>query len=74
MAYSANVTNNDRLNRFADLVVRAGVNVQPGSGVLMTADHEVQLPRHAALEMIFEMPSEISGQPHSDVLCDDTIF
>jgi len=38
MAYSANVTNNDRLNRFADLVVRIGVNVQPGSGVLVTAD------------------------------------
>ena len=38
MAYSANVTNNDRLNRFADLVVRVGVNVQPGSAVLMTAD------------------------------------
>ena len=38
MAYSANVTNNDRLNRFADLVVRVGVNVQPGSGVLVTAD------------------------------------
>jgi aminopeptidase len=38
MAYSANVTNNDRLSRFADLVVRAGVNVQPGSGVLVTAD------------------------------------
>lgn len=40
------------------------------SGVLLTADHELQLPRHAAIEMIFEMPSEISGQPHSDVLCD----
>ena len=40
------------------------------SGVLLTADHEVQLPRHAALELIFEMPSEISGQPHSEVLCD----
>ena len=38
MAYSANVTNNDRLEGFADLVVRAGVNVQPGSGVLVTAD------------------------------------
>jgi aminopeptidase len=38
MAYSANVTNNDRLNRFADLVVRVGVNVQPGSGVMVTAD------------------------------------
>jgi aminopeptidase len=38
MAYSANVTNNDRLNRFADLVVGVGVNVQPGSGVLVTAD------------------------------------
>ncbi|MCI0348187.1 MAG: PilZ domain-containing protein [Acidobacteriales bacterium] len=40
------------------------------SGVLLAADHELQLPRHAAIEMIFEMPSEISGQPHSDVLCD----
>jgi PilZ domain len=40
------------------------------SGVLLTADQELQLPRHAAIEMIFEMPGEISGQPHSDVLCD----
>jgi aminopeptidase len=32
------VTNNDRLSRFADLAVRVGVNVQPGSGVLLTAD------------------------------------
>ena len=29
---------NDRLERFADLVVRVGANVQPGSGVLLTAD------------------------------------
>jgi hypothetical protein len=40
------------------------------SGVLLTADHELQMPRHAAIEMIFEMPNEISGQPHRDVLCD----
>ena len=32
------MTNNDRLSRFADLAVRVGVNVQPGSGVLLTAD------------------------------------
>ena len=38
MSYSANVTNNDRLNRFADLAVRVGVNIQPGTGVLVTAD------------------------------------
>ena len=29
---------NDRLARFADLAVRVGANVQPGSGVLLTAD------------------------------------
>ena len=40
------------------------------SGVLLNADHELHLPRHAAIEMIFEMPGEISGQPHSEVLCD----
>jgi aminopeptidase len=32
------VTDNDRLERFADLAVRVGVNVQPGSGVLLNAD------------------------------------
>jgi aminopeptidase len=32
------VTDNDRLERFADLAVRVGVNVQPGSGVMITAD------------------------------------
>jgi len=32
------VTDTDRLSRFAELVVRVGVNVQPGSGVLLAAD------------------------------------
>jgi aminopeptidase len=32
------VTDSDYLERFADLVVRAGANVQPGSGVLLRAD------------------------------------
>ena len=32
------MTDNDRLERFADLVVRVGANVQPGSGVLLRAD------------------------------------
>jgi aminopeptidase len=32
------MTDNDRLARFADLVVRVGANVQPGSGVLLRAD------------------------------------
>ncbi len=32
------MADNDRLERFADLTVRVGVNVQPGSGVLVTAD------------------------------------
>jgi aminopeptidase len=32
------VTDNDRLERFADLAVRVGANVQPGSGVLVTAN------------------------------------
>jgi aminopeptidase len=32
------VTGNDRLERFADLAVRVGANVQPGSGVLLTAN------------------------------------
>jgi len=32
------VTDNDRLQRFADLAVRVGANVQPGSGVLVTAN------------------------------------
>lgn len=40
------------------------------SGVLIAAASEVHLPRHAAVEMTFEMPKEISGQPHSRVLCD----
>jgi hypothetical protein len=40
------------------------------SGVLFSASPEPHLPRHAALEMIFEMPREISGQPHSRVICD----
>ena len=34
----AAVTRSDYLERFADLVVRAGVNVQPGTGVLLRAD------------------------------------
>ena len=32
------MTDTDRLSRFAELVVRVGVNVQPGSGVLLAAD------------------------------------
>ena len=32
------MTDNDRLERFADLVVRVGANVQPGSGVMLSAD------------------------------------
>lgn len=32
------MTDNDRLERFADLAVRVGANVQPGSGVLVTAN------------------------------------
>jgi len=40
------------------------------SGVLFTAPAGLHLPRHAALELMFEMPSQISGQPHSQVLCD----
>jgi len=32
------VTDNDRLERFADLAVRVGANVQPGTGVLVTAN------------------------------------
>src|SRR6516164_711705 len=34
----AAVTRSDYLERFADLVVRVGVNVQPGGGVLVSAD------------------------------------
>jgi len=36
--YAASTAVNDRLARFADLAVRVGANVQPGSGVLLTAD------------------------------------
>jgi aminopeptidase len=32
------MADNDRLERFADLVVRVGANVQPGSGVLLRTD------------------------------------
>jgi len=32
------MADNDRLERFADLVVRVGANVQPGSGVLLRSD------------------------------------
>jgi aminopeptidase len=32
------MTNTNRLGRFADLVVRVGANVQPGSGVLLSAN------------------------------------
>jgi aminopeptidase len=32
------MVNNDRLERFAELVVRVGANVQPGSGVLLGTD------------------------------------
>ncbi len=38
VSYSASMTDNDRLERFADLAVRVGANVQPGSGVLLTAN------------------------------------
>ena len=38
VSYSASMADNDRLERFADLAVRVGANVQPGSGVLLTAD------------------------------------
>lgn len=34
----AAVTSSEHLERFADLVVRVGANVQPGSGVLLGAD------------------------------------
>jgi aminopeptidase len=36
--YAASVTCNDRIDRFADLVVRVGANVRPGVGVLLSAD------------------------------------
>jgi aminopeptidase len=36
--YGVGVNDDDRLERFADLVVRVGANVQPGSGVLLSAD------------------------------------
>ena len=36
--YAASMADNDRLERFADLVVRVGANVQPGSGVRVNAD------------------------------------
>ena len=32
------MADNNRLERFADLAVRVGANVQPGSGVLVTAN------------------------------------
>ena len=32
------MADNDRLDRFADLVVRVGANVKPGSGVLLRTD------------------------------------
>jgi len=32
------MTDNDRLERFSDLVVRLGANVQPGSFVLVRSD------------------------------------
>ena len=38
MPYHAGMTDNDRLERFADLVVRVGANVQPGSFVLLRSD------------------------------------
>ena len=37
------------------------------SGVLFQGPH--QLPNNALVEMVFEMPEEISGQKNSNVLC-----
>lgn len=41
------------------------------SGVLIRA--EAPLPQNALVEMIFEMPEEISGQKNSNVLCQGRI-
>src|SRR5271166_1300882 len=38
MPYHSGMADNDRLERFADLVVRVGANVQPGSFVLLRTD------------------------------------
>jgi hypothetical protein len=41
------------------------------SGVLLRGPHE--LPEHTLVEMVFEMPEEISGQKNSNVLCQGRI-
>ena len=42
------------------------------SGVLFHGP--VQLPQYALVEMVFEMPQEISGQKHRTVLCQGRIL
>jgi hypothetical protein len=41
------------------------------SGVLLRGPHE--LPENTLVEMVFEMPEEISGQKNSNVLCQGRI-
>jgi aminopeptidase len=48
------MTDNDRLERFADLVVRVGANVQPGSGVLLGADTAHLEIARAVVERAYE--------------------
>jgi hypothetical protein len=54
----------------SDVWLKGSITNVSQSGVLFTATPAVHLSRHAALELMFEMPSDISGQPHSSVLCD----
>ena len=42
------------------------------SGVLLTGPE--QLPENTLIEMVFEMPEEISGQKNSSVLCQGRII
>ena len=42
------------------------------SGVLLLGPG--QLPAHTLIEMVFEMPEEVSGQKNSTVLCQGVII
>ncbi len=52
------MTDKDRLTRYADLVVRVGVNVQPGQGVVLSADIAHAEIARAVVEQAYQAGAE----------------
>ncbi len=60
------MTDNDRLDRYADLVVRVGANVQPGQGVVLNADIA-----HAEIARAVVEKAYVAGAEWVDVIWND---